>query len=296
MKILITGGRGFLGGWTVKSGEADRYILYGLKADLTDVSALRAEVKELQPDYVLHFGGVSHPATCEIDKDRAYQVNVKGTQNLVDATGWLGKPVRIIFASTAQVYEKPNVDEVKNGLCLTETRKISPQNYYAYTKHEAEQVLKIAQSSKLLVTVLRLFNVSHKSQSTKFVLPYIYHSLKKYKAGEISSIRIGNLNVYRDFSSIYDFEEILWSLINRTQIQYYDCYNLCSGQPRKVFDLAMILAKRLEVVDPVFEVDEARIRPGDPISISGDPSKLNLFLNRNLPPTTDEEFIERFLK
>src|ERR1700752_4048039 len=99
MKLLITGGSGFIGTNAIDSFLADgisilNYSLHGplkpehkqywAQGDILDAAATKAAFQKFQPDWVLHLA-----ARAECDEnttvEKGYRVNIEGTQNVLDA-------------------------------------------------------------------------------------------------------------------------------------------------------------------------------------------------------------------
>lgn len=135
MKLLITGGSGFLGrraaarfktlGWQVLTpGHGE--------LDITDAAALRAWFREHRPQAVIHTAAVSDTGLCQREPERSETVNVTGTLNLVDCCREFGaKPV---ICSSDQVYFGSAVPGPHR-----EDEPLAPANVYGAQKLRAEQ-------------------------------------------------------------------------------------------------------------------------------------------------------------
>lgn len=128
-RVLITGGFGCIGAETAKwllantdsevvvcsrsvsperiervFGDADSDRLTGLEADVTDQSRLLGILAEHRISHVAHMAGLQTP-DCNAHRDLGLQVNLAGTQNLIEAMKASGLPLqRFVFASSAAVY------------------------------------------------------------------------------------------------------------------------------------------------------------------------------------------------
>lgn len=171
MKVMVTGGAGYIGSHAVKAlgrqghdvvvvdnlstGFRDA-VLFGrfYRADLLDRDALRAIVSKEKPDAVMHFAA-SIIVPESVEKPLAYyRNNVMGTITLLDVMRELGIN-RFIFSSTAAVYGIPRI------IPAMEDSVLYPINPYGSSKAMMEQVLKdYAHASKLKYVVLRYFNVA----------------------------------------------------------------------------------------------------------------------------------------
>ena len=106
MKILITGSSGFLGKKvkTVlkKTYEVLSTDIFPMKGE-TELDILKYGMvddvfKNIRPDVVMHSAGIADPDFCEKNEDLAYDINVKGTENIVRACKTRG--VKLLFPSS----------------------------------------------------------------------------------------------------------------------------------------------------------------------------------------------------
>jgi nucleoside-diphosphate-sugar epimerase len=114
MKLLITGGSGFIGTNTIDvfSGNGVTILNYSLhpplkpehkqywiQGDILDAGATKAAFQKFQPDHVLHLA-----ARAECDEDTTveagYRVNTEGTQNVLDAIRVTPSIERVIITSS----------------------------------------------------------------------------------------------------------------------------------------------------------------------------------------------------
>lgn len=135
-KLLITGGRGFLGTRAVRFFEmrSDQYELMvpsHEEMDITDEASVLAYMEQAKPDLVLHCAAESDTGKCEQDPVRGDKINRIGTINVVKAAKKVG--VKAVCCSSDQVYfgsdwKQPHTEDE----CLT------PGNEYGRGKYQAE--------------------------------------------------------------------------------------------------------------------------------------------------------------
>lgn len=165
IKILISGGTGFLGGYTAKFLKNKGYEIGVLGRNLEKAKNLQNEgikfyeidfsmedqIEELinimnDYDYVVHSGAMS--SICGSYKD-FYNANVLGSKNMVEAS-IKANIKKFIHISSPSIYY-----DYKDRLNVEET--FLPQkfaNHYARTKYEAEQLLK-SYKDKIEIIMLR---------------------------------------------------------------------------------------------------------------------------------------------
>jgi dTDP-4-dehydrorhamnose reductase len=143
MKVLITGGSGRLGKELVKvfpeSSHPNRQEL-----ELEVKVQVANYISEKKPDVIIHTAAVTSVTYCEENRKEAYETNVGGTENLIDACLDHNSDCYFLLISTACVFR----GDVGN---YVETDRPYPKNYYALTKLLAECVVKYSGLKFLII-------------------------------------------------------------------------------------------------------------------------------------------------
>ena len=187
MKILVTGGAGYIGTHTlielIASGH-DPVVVDNLsnssaeslnrvreitkndvpfyEIDLIDIASLRKIFADHSFDAVIHFAGLKAVGESVTKPTLYYKNNIDSTLSLIDAMNEYGVH-KLIFSSSATVYGEPT------ELPLTEnsTVGVGLTNPYGKTKYMIEEILKdlSASNDSWEITILRYFNPvgAHKS-------------------------------------------------------------------------------------------------------------------------------------
>ncbi|OBS34248.1 GDP-mannose 4,6-dehydratase [Pseudomonas syringae] len=200
-RALITGINGFTGRFMANELAAQGCEVLGVgsqpsdspsyyQVDLADVAGLRKLLADTQPDIVVHLAAlafVGHGAA-----DAFYQVNLIGTRNLLEAIDACGKvPDCVLLASSANVY-----GNASSGM-LDETTPPAPANDYAVSKLAMEYMASLWHA-RLPIVIARPFNYTGVGQAENFLLPKIVSHFSR----KASTIELGNLDVWRDFSDV----------------------------------------------------------------------------------------------
>ncbi len=144
--ILITGASGFIGkqvaGRLLSKGFPVRILARGkeniralfpraeiIKGDILDSNSLEKAGKGAEK--VIHLAGLA--SYSDMDKERLYDINVKGTEALLKACR---NAERIVFASSVAVY-----GEIEKGEKAGENYRQRPDSYYGMTKQMAERLV-----------------------------------------------------------------------------------------------------------------------------------------------------------
>ncbi|GAK03721.1 UDP-glucose 4-epimerase [Geomicrobium sp. JCM 19037] len=206
MKVLITGGAGFIGSHIVEQlVENHHEVVIVDYAILTEpknkqvrvyrknvCSNLHMIFKEEQPDVVIH-----HAAQVSVSKSMQ-QPLVDGKQNILATINVLKMCVtygvkKVIFASSAAVYGSGN------SVLVQETDPTNPQSFYGLSKLQAEAYIRFfAEQYGLNYTIFRYANVYGPGQSIHGEAGVVAQFIHKLKTGEA-------LHIYGDGSQTRDF-------------------------------------------------------------------------------------------
>ncbi len=171
MKVLVTGGAGYIGSHVVKQlGEAGHDIVvydnlstgyawavtHGelIVGDIADVEKLDGVFQQHQFEAVLHFAANIVVPESVTNPLKYYRNNTRNTLNLLGLIEKHQTPY-IVFSSTAAVYGMPD-EKV-----LTEDMPLAPINPYGASKMMSEQMIRdLSFASSLKHVILRYFNVA----------------------------------------------------------------------------------------------------------------------------------------
>lgn len=143
MKILITGGSGFIGTNMINYLLKNNYEILSIdledpkiakhkqfwgKVDIRDYIALESEVKEFKPDYIIHLAAKTDLLGKTLDD---YDSNTLGTQNIIDIAKKYTNIKRVIFTSSMLVN--------KVGYSPKSLSDYNPDTVYGESKMEMEK-------------------------------------------------------------------------------------------------------------------------------------------------------------
>ena len=169
MRILVTGGAGYIGSHTVRMLEkiADKVVVYDnlskghaaavknselIVGDLFDKKLLSSVIRDYKIEVVIHFAAFSLVAESMANPKLYYHNNIQGTLSLLDTM--LDCNVnKLVFSSTAAVYGEPE------KMPITEEVLKNPTNVYGKTKLMMEQIMEdYAKVYDFNYIALRYFN------------------------------------------------------------------------------------------------------------------------------------------
>jgi GDP-4-dehydro-6-deoxy-D-mannose reductase len=292
MRILITGAAGFVAPYIADAlrhlaprdcevvqtaRKADRATLPGAyDLDIENADAVRDCIQTVLPTHVIHLAAVSSPPTAGADPDLAWRVNVGGTLNIARAIVDHRPDCALLFAGSGQVYG----ETAKLDRAMTETDVLAPVSDYAVTKAAADLALGALATKGLRCVRFRPFNHTGVGQTEDFVLPSFAAQIARIEAGMSPPvIRVGNLDVERDFLDVRDVAEAYAHAVLRSaEIAPGTILNIASGQPQRIGALldALLAASTVPIA---VEQDEVRMRSGETPRFFGDASRARAVLD-----------------
>jgi nucleoside-diphosphate-sugar epimerase len=269
MRVLITGGAGFIGRHisdyfqdrtevriidNLRSGSKSN--LSGLKCQLIVGSILdRDLVREAMRgvDFVFHLAAmVSVPGSVENPIEYA-EINARGTLIVLEEAA-RARAKKLIFSSSAAIYgDKPTIPKI-------ETMPPEPKSPYAMSKYQGEQhCCAFTEEGRLATVSLRYFNVFG---------PYQYPRRSEYAAVVPAfiekAIRDEPISIFGDGSQTRDFiyvkDVVAANAFFALQSQATGIFNVARGKQIRIADLALTIRKLTES-SSMIEYGEAR--PGD---------------------------------
>lgn len=310
MKVLVTGGTGYIGSHTVvellESGyevvivdnfsNSDPSVLDKIsmitdkeftfyEGDVCDKKFLEDVFSKEKIDAVIHFAGYKAVGESVEKPLMYYQNNLGSTLNLLEVME-TNNVYNFVFSSSATVYGKPETLPIKEDFPLSAT------NPYGYTKLMIEQILKDLSKSndKWNIVLLRYFNPIGAHESGLIgeepngipnnIMPYIM----RVATGQYDKVHVfGNDYDTKDGTGVRDYIHVV-DLANGhiKAIEYLvnngglSIFNLGTGNGYSVLELIENVKKVNNVEIPYVIEDR---RPGDIAACYADPSLANEKLN-----------------
>jgi GDP-4-dehydro-6-deoxy-D-mannose reductase len=281
-RALVTGASGFVGPhlvaalgraghevWTTDREAAPAAPERHASCDLGDPHTVRALLERVQPEWIFHLASLSSVAYSFQNPRDVLLTNVGASVNLLEAVRQVAPAARVLVVGSAEQYG--NVPEAEQP--IREDQPFRPASPYAVSKVAQEHLaLQYALAFGMHVVATRSFNHSGPGQSDRFVLPSFARQVALAERGEQAPVlRVGNLDVWRDFLDVRDVVRAYVMLIERGAAG--QAYNVCRGETHRVRDLLDALLGFSRVPLRV-ETDPARARPADLPVLRGDPARL----------------------
>lgn len=303
MKILVTGGAGFIGSHTIveliNAGYDDIVVIDNLsnskrevldriaqisgktvtfhQMDLLDHSELDTLFRQYDFEAVIHFAGLKAVGESVLYPLKYYQNNVTGTINLLEMMQTYGVK-KIVFSSSCTVYGDPQ------EIPVTEKSLVRPVNPYGRTKWMIEQMLtdQYHADPDWEIIMLRYFNPvgAHPSgligEDPNGIPNNLFPFVTRVLAGKLDRLNIfGGDYPTRDGTAIRDYIHVVdlaighvLALRKLNEKKGIRIVNLGTGKGYTVLEVVKTFEKVSGLKVPFDIVDR---RPGDAAIVFADP-------------------------
>jgi UDP-glucose 4-epimerase len=294
MRVLVTGGAGYIGSHTVKllRERGDQVVVldtleFGHRAAIPGTNVVvgsihdQTLIKEVVVDHkieaVVHFAAYKSVAESMVAPAKYFDNNVNGTLCMLKALRLEGVKY-FVFSSTAAVYGTPKT------LPVRETDELRPENPYGESKLMVEQMLRWFDAAHGMRSVsLRYFNaagavadgrIGEDPRRVTNLIPLVM----KVATGRAEKVLVFGTDYptpdgtcIRDYIHVLDLAEAhLRALDFLKANDRSEVFNLGTGKGASVEEV-LATARRLSGV-PIASEHVGR-RPGDPVSVFADNTK-----------------------
>jgi nucleoside-diphosphate-sugar epimerase len=244
MKILVTGGAGYVGTKLVpnlleKNHEVTVLDLFWFGDKLNEhrnLIKINEDVRNIKKlnlnkyDLIIHLASIANDPCTELDLHLSWDISVSGTCELVDHAVKCGVK-RIIYASSASVYGIQKSEKV------TEELELYPLSVYNKAKIAAERIL-LSYSEKIKIQILRPATVCGYSERMRLDVAVNLLTMQALKSNQITVL---GGEQYRPNIHIEDMVMGYEYMIEREDLT--GIYNL-GFENLKIKDIAEIIARK----------------------------------------------------
>ena len=299
MKILVTGGAGFIGSnfllTYVPKYPNHAFInldkltyaanLYNLKdisdaknyffvqADIADFESVKAVFDRFDPDIVVHFAAESHVDRSILGPAEFIKTNIVGTFNLLEACRMYWKD------KEGKLFHHVSTDEVYGSLgdtgYFTEESRYDPSSPYSASKVSSDHLVRAYHRTYGLP--VKVTNCTNNYGPYQFPEKLIPLTILNALEGKPIPIYGKGQNV-RDWLYVKDHCEAIWAVIQKGRVG--ETYNISGNEERKNIDvveeICQILAEEMAKSADEFKslITFVADRPGHDLRYALDSSKI----------------------
>jgi len=253
LKILVTGGAGFIGRHLVQALVDDGQVIIFdnlsnsseellrsiscefsfVKGDITNYDQISSIVSGV--DLVIHLAAMISVNDSIIHPEKTKRINVGGTENLLRAC--VANHVKnFIAVSSAAVYGDLQTPEIS----LDENSKTNSISPYGKSKLEMENLIKqFSIDNDLNSIILRLFNGYGEGQSSEYA--GVISKFAENISNQESLVIFGDGLQTRDFVSVVDIVNSIKLAVEKISGKRGAIYNIASGKSITIHDLAKLM-------------------------------------------------------
>ena len=307
MRVLITGGTGFLG-----SFMAERRVALGdqvwctrfedaignqnqspatkiVSCDVTVRRDLEKVIEQSDPGLIFHFAAQTFIRESWADPLHTLRTNSLGTINLLEILRCRASQATVVIACSSAEYG----EVAARGEPVQETDPLHPVSPYGLSKLDQDILGHLYfRTHGLKVIRARIFNTIGPRKQGDFLAEFC-QQITKIEAGEAEpTLLTGELNSRRDLTDVRDTVAALDLL--SSQGVAGEAYNICSGRTVRIGDVVELLlavaGRQIKM-----QVESSRLRPFEESIIWGDNRKLvartgwspKIALNQTITDTLD---------
>lgn len=225
MKILITGGHGFVGPHLFNFLRNKGHLVavpLREQLDVRNFEQVRHWITSFQPDKIFHLAAVSWPGESLRNPVRTFEVNTGGTLNILEAVRTTGSHAKILIAGTSEEYGYENREQ---GEILHEGSVCMPTTPYGASKLGATTAGQVyARRYGMHVVCTRAWNHTGWGRQAVNAESSFARRIVAVERGEAQFVSHGDLSALRNFTSVRDVVRAYTEVIDAEP----GIYNVCS--------------------------------------------------------------------
>ena len=235
---------------------------------INDFRSVLSTIRSADPDEIYNLAGQSSVGLSFDQPVETMESIAIGTLNLLEAIRFVEKPIRFYNAGSSECFGDTG------NIPATEETPFHPRSPYAVAKVSAHGlVTNYREAYGLHASTGILFNHESPLRPERFVTQKIIRSAARIAQGSKEKLRLGNLDIHRDWGWAPEYVEAMWLMLQQEKA---DDYVIATGKTaslqyfvEKVFDNFGLDWVQHVVSDP------ALLRPSDIKYGMANPAKAN---------------------
>jgi len=281
MRILVTGGAGYIGSFAVKAlcDEGHSVCVYDslehghrdavdkraqlLVGNLSNMNKLNSSLKNI--DAVMHFAAYCYVGESVLNPEKYFRNNVLHALNLLEAMR-KNNVKKIIFSSSCATYGSPK------KIPITESEKTKPINPYGETKLVFEKMLDAQRLHGIRSISLRYFNaagaaldgsIGEDHRPETHLIPKVLMAALKNKPVEVygTDYKTRDGTCIRDYIHVMDLVKAHMLALDALDDGVEGFYNLGAEKGYSIFE---IIEEAKKVAGKKIKIKKCPRREGDP--------------------------------
>lgn len=270
------------------TGNSSRLVRLGIEDSITlgslapnDFRSVLKVVSDVAPDEIYNLAGQTSVSLSFEQPVECMESIAGGTLNLLEVIRYLQIPTRLFNAGSSECFGDTREEPANEATAL------HPQSPYAVAKATAYwQVANYRKAYGMHACTGILANHESPLRPTRFVTQKIIQGVKRIKAGEISTITLGNLEIWRDWGWAPEYTQAMHLML---QSDEPEDFLIASGRTTslKSFVDRAFAAAGLRSADHL-ELDVTMLRPNDLDYSAMNPSRIEKCLGWKAETNLDQ--------
>jgi len=247
----------------------DQLVLEEL--DLLDMANVMRVLQKYNPDEIYNLAAQSSVGLSFSQPIGTFTFNTSSVNNLLEAIRLFDPKIKLYQASSSEMFG--HVKELPISLD-TPMNPISP---YAVSKMASHYMVTTYRDAyKLFICSGILFNHESVLRSENFFIKKIIRESLNIKYGKQKKLKVGNLDLKRDFGYAPKYVEAMWLMMQK---EVPEDFIICSGKSVLLQDIVDYIFEKLSLDKKLIIIDKSLLRPNETYEIVGDNSKAIKELN-----------------
>ena len=251
-----------------------------VSVSINDFRSVFNAIQSFNPDEIYNLAGQTSVGLSFDQPVEAIESIAIGTLNILEVIRLQNRPIRFYNAGSSECFGDTG-DTPAN-----EHTPFAPRSPYAVAKSTAKWLINsYRESYGLYACTGILFNHESPLRPERFVTQKIIAGAAKIKAGELSKLQLGNLDISRDWGWAPEYVQAMWLMM---QLDKPDDFVIATGRQES---LKYFVAKAFEYFDldwqKYVEIEPSFFRPNEIVSSVGNPEKAIKFLGWSKPTDVD---------
>jgi GDPmannose 4,6-dehydratase len=178
----------------------------------TDFRSVLQTVRRHQPDEIYHLAGQSSVGLSFDQPVETIESIAIGTLNLLEAIRFEDRPIRLYNAGSSECFGDTG------DVPATESTPFRPRSPYAVAKACAHNlVANYREAYRMHASTGILFNHESPLRPERFVTQKVVRAAARISAGSTETLRLGNLDIHRDWGWAPEYVEVMWRMLQDPQ-------------------------------------------------------------------------------
>ncbi|MBL4711244.1 MAG: GDP-mannose 4,6-dehydratase [Gammaproteobacteria bacterium] len=239
--------------------------------DLLDMANIIRIIQKYKPNEIYNLAAQSSVGLSYSQPIGTFSFNTTSVNNLLESIRLFSPNTRLYQASSSEMYGRVDSMPIRID---TPMHPISP---YGVSKMAAHfMVTTYRESYGIYASNGILFNHESFLRSDNFFIKKIIRDSIAIKNKTLKELRVGNLNVKRDFGYAPKYVEVMWKMM---QLEKPDDFIICSGESILLKDIVEYVFEKMNLDKELIIIDDSLFRPNEIKDIYGDNSKARTILD-----------------